>query len=516
MNSKFILACLLVLSLQLTVTSKKSYYDILGVKRNATEAEIKKAFKKLSIKYHPDKNKDKKEWAKERFVEVANAYETLSDPDKRRAYDHGGEEGVKQQEAQQNAGGGHHGGFHFNMGGDFDDMFSQFFGGGGRARGGGGRRRQRMEFQEEEEKEVNHFENTDVLKLTISSLSKILSRNQIWFILCYKDKDKNLKETVEMWKTLADKTYGIFKVGYVNCKSEEELCEEFSVRETPSILYFPEAGDQEEIYKGIKTWEKIFQYGASRMQSFVRVVNSDNYGDFTTSDPTNHKVVLFTSKKTTPPLLKALSKHYKGKLYFGEIRQSETELCQRFGVKKFPTIMVISEPEDYKGVEYDGSMSRDNIEKFLNKFAYETKKTEVKSSGISELSASTYKKNCSPEEGKNICVVLVVHSSYDINPDDSFKLNQLAEKYKNDPLNFYYILEQKYGHIWSAFNPEDKGSDLVLIKGKRKRYISFKFSSADWFDEISSGIDNILSGVGQFKPIHKKISFAESHVKDDI
>ena len=59
----------------------------MGVKRDASEEEIKKAFKKLAIKYHPDKNQDDPETAKTQFQKIANAYETLSDPDKRRIYD---------------------------------------------------------------------------------------------------------------------------------------------------------------------------------------------------------------------------------------------------------------------------------------------------------------------------------------------------------------------------------------------------------------------------------------------
>ena len=65
----------------------KNYYTVMGVKKDATDAEIKKAFKKLAIKYHPDKNPDDPEGAKTKFQEVANAYETLSDPEKRRIYD---------------------------------------------------------------------------------------------------------------------------------------------------------------------------------------------------------------------------------------------------------------------------------------------------------------------------------------------------------------------------------------------------------------------------------------------
>jgi len=66
---------------------EEDYYKVMGVKKGATDAQIKKAFKKLAIKYHPDKNRDNPEAAKQKFQEIANAYEVLSDPEKRRIYD---------------------------------------------------------------------------------------------------------------------------------------------------------------------------------------------------------------------------------------------------------------------------------------------------------------------------------------------------------------------------------------------------------------------------------------------
>ena len=101
--------------------SKRDYYEVLNVDRGADADTIKKAYRKMALKYHPDKNPDDKE-AEEKFKEAAEAYEVLSNPDKRSRYDQFGHQGV----------GGAAGGGGFSM--DMDDIFSQFgdiFGGGG-------------------------------------------------------------------------------------------------------------------------------------------------------------------------------------------------------------------------------------------------------------------------------------------------------------------------------------------------------------------------------------------------
>ncbi len=111
--------------------SQRDYYEVLGVQRNATEAEIKKAFKKLAMKYHPDRNPDNKE-AEEKFKEAKEAYDILSDAKKRAAYDQFGHAGV------QGGMGGGPGGFG-GGGASFSDIFGDVFGdifGGGGGRGG--------------------------------------------------------------------------------------------------------------------------------------------------------------------------------------------------------------------------------------------------------------------------------------------------------------------------------------------------------------------------------------------
>ena len=113
--------------------NKRDYYEVLGVDRNADEATLKKAYRVLAKKYHPDMNPGDKE-AEQKFKEASEAYAVLSDPEKRRQYDQFGHAAFEQGGA-----GGGFGGFEgFNFSGDMGDIFGDIFGDlfGGRRRGG--------------------------------------------------------------------------------------------------------------------------------------------------------------------------------------------------------------------------------------------------------------------------------------------------------------------------------------------------------------------------------------------
>ena len=106
----------------------KDFYEILGVQKNASDDDIKKSYRKLAMKYHPDRNKDDKE-SERKFKEVSAAYEILKDSEKRSAYDQYGHDAFRQGGGGQGFG---------DFGGGFSDIFEEFFGG-----GFGGQSRQR-------------------------------------------------------------------------------------------------------------------------------------------------------------------------------------------------------------------------------------------------------------------------------------------------------------------------------------------------------------------------------------
>ena len=115
--------------------SKRDYYEVLGVSKGASDDEIKKAFRKLAVKYHPDKNPGNKE-AEEKFKEANEAYSVLSDKTKRSRYDQFGHAGVGGDGGGNPFGGGFNGAYgqNFNFdfgGGGFEDIINAMFGGGG-------------------------------------------------------------------------------------------------------------------------------------------------------------------------------------------------------------------------------------------------------------------------------------------------------------------------------------------------------------------------------------------------
>lgn len=218
------------------------------------------------------------------------------------------------------------------------------------------------------------------------------------------------------------------------------------------------------------------------MQNFVSFVNNENYEQFIERDPQKNKVILFTERKTTAPLFKSLSKTYKDKLLFGEVKKSDEELLKKFGVTETPKLLVITDPYNYVGEVYDSNeMKIDQLKKFLSNFAYSTPKMEKKV----EFNLLTMKKAANPNTGvcgrktSNLCVILFLKDKS--MPKIIEQYFPLLDQLKSDPVTFAYVFSEDEPHMVKQFGITNN-SGAVIYRPKRAKYT--KLSD----DLISNGV----------------------------
>lgn len=371
---------------------QRDYYEVLGVKKDASEREIKKAYHKLSQKYHPDKNSA--EDASDKFIEISNAYQVLSDPESRKKYDQFGFE-----EPGMGGPGGGHGGFQFRQGGFQDpfEMFNNFhnikfeFGGPGsqssrrgqqRGGGGGGGFFENIfsaftgggadsGFEQQQRPGGGHFRQQQqqprralysnhaiegITKLKTDSFEKeVKSSNQLFLIHFYSNQSPRSQQIESTWKTVATSLKELVKVCIVEVQSDPALAKKFGAS-ADSIVAFN--GKTKKIYSGDESAKSITDFAVDFMPSHVVTISTNNLNSFFSNSPEKLKVILYTSKTTTPPVYKQLSNQLSGKspIEFGVVFEKEKAVTSRMGVKAFPTLMVYFDGLDSKPIRYTGEM----------------------------------------------------------------------------------------------------------------------------------------------------------------
>jgi hypothetical protein len=310
----------------------------------------------------------------------------------------------------------------------------------------------------------------------------------------------------DLWRDLAEKLYGIVVVAAVNCVNEEVLCQdEFSVYDSPKIKCFPANSKVEGIdYQGEHNYNAISAFAVGQMENFVRVVNKENVDDFFKGNEDKLRLLLFTARKGTPPLYKALSKDFKGKLIFGVVRQSEESLVARYKVEKYPTLMVVTDPTNHIGISYEGVFKKDQITKFMREYAYAKPQRRVagKESAAVQLTIERLRdKSCNGKDSF-LCVLYIAH------PDDNLKeveekMNGFTSHYTDDPVNFYYTpaSDVNYNEVFDEIYGLPV---IVIVKGKRKSYTRFD-GDLNAGEKLTSFIDQTISGSTTFRKMKKEL-----------
>lgn len=528
MSSYFKLFFILLLPL---LVFSGDYYKILGVSRNADEGTIKRAFKKLSLKYHPDKNKNNPEKAKEKFAEIVNAYEVLKDPKQRQIYDQQGEEGLK----NQGQGGGQNSGFggNFGFGGggfNFDDIFSNFFN--QNFEGGGSHHHQHHSHNKRHHNNNNHqhshhqqkrrddgkdieFFSKDsfVFEITLGSVRYFFNRKEIWIVLFYKSNQLESKDLKDLWNEFANKYNGILRVAALNCLHESELCEEeFSIKEVPTIKGFTDNLDK----PGIKfenkdiSLQNLANFGDSMTPNLAHNVKNDNYEKFYKSDEEMDKVLLFSSKKNTPLLFKSLAVSFKGKVKLG-FTYNDDKLIKKFKIESLPTLILLTEPAEHRGIIYKGENKKEKIMAFLRENMSHGKKRK-KISQVLKFSKDNLKSGACGKNDSNLCFILItVRMS-----DEKIKMLQnLAELHGDDPINFFYTTSNNinYEELLSELNVIP---GAVIIKGKKNKYSFFQEGIIN-LENLKNFVDKTVSGSSRFYGINGDIiNSLSSSYKEDL
>ena len=397
------LACFLASSSLITCArAGEDYYKILGVDRHADERTLKKNYRIKALKHHPDKGGDP-----ETFAKLSQAYETLTDPEKRKVYDQYGEEGLKQSEQGGHPGGGgfpgggfggfggfpgggrnvrfefsHGGGGGFGGGGfgggdPFADMFGDMFGGGGRGRGRGrprGRQQQQQQQQQQRPKENLFAKTSPVTSLRQGKFPGTDAKN-IWFLAFYAPWCGHCQQMKPAFEELAQKLRGFVRVGAVNCEKEKGLCAMEGVDSYPTLKLKK---------AGVSTTYDGGGHGAEQMREWVldhlpvhyaTLKKSTQLQKFMSLDCGSDKpcVVFLNDKPDTPAWFKVAAYAFRNTLNLAESRGNNAEIGMHFDVFDQPALLVVCDGDVEKTERFSGALSRDArgeaAEKWLEDFA---------------------------------------------------------------------------------------------------------------------------------------------------
>lgn len=387
MKTRYTVPFLLLLSLILLTLEAKTVdpYKVLGVEKNASQREIQKAFHKLSLQYHPDKNKNK--GAQEKFAEINNAYEILSDEEKRKNYDlYGDEKG----NAGFNAGyPGDQGGYtHFTNGGQgrnsytfrpgdwqdmgdqgnsrsfsfsfggpssqssfgfgLNDIFSNFFGGdlGGGQFGGfggfGGSTRSQSRSQTGSRSTPKSIKaiNSQVFN------NEIAGQGMTWLLLSYTSSLKGSQFYESIIQEVADSLQGALKAGSINCETEMSFCKELGAqpRRVPRVfVYSNKASDEGSLveYNGDLVAKTLKSFCQDHLPRFSKRIDLKHLQSYSGEEEKLPRVVLLSTKKDTPVIWRALSGLFHKRFIFNdvEVRDVTDPMTKKLGVDALPAIV---------------------------------------------------------------------------------------------------------------------------------------------------------------------------------
>ncbi|KAK8563927.1 hypothetical protein V6N13_005855 [Hibiscus sabdariffa] len=511
-------------------------YKVLGVEKNATQREIQKAFHKLSLIYHPDKNKSK--GAQEKFAVINNAYDFLSDEEKRKNYDrkrekqgatgfdagHPGDgggytystsSGPGQSEFTSGPGGSQHMGGQgsswtgFNIG----DIFSKFFGDFGGSN-----------WFQSSPKSIRAI-NSNVFEKEISD------QGMTWLLLSHTSSSQQGKQNYEsIIEEVASLLQGAIRVGSINCETEYSLCKDLGMLpgRAPRLFVYSykvnEKGSLKE-YKGdlvTKNAETFCQYHLPRFSERISL----NHFDLSSSHVERYPVVmLLSTRKDTPVIWRVLSGlyHKRFTFYDAEVHDVSEPDVKKLGVGALPAVIGwLSNGEkhilksgisvkDLKSATKDLSSMLHSFEK-KNKKAASSKQTDSAERQLPLLTASNSDDLCGDKTP--VCIIGAFRTTRSRERLESllFKVSQKSlSRRKNvasgskDSVSYTLLDAGKQASFLSAFDKSGYKSSskiLVAFKPRKGKFAAFKGHMN--VEKVERFISSVLIGDVEFSRTRQK------------
>ncbi|CAE5966600.1 unnamed protein product [Arabidopsis arenosa] len=569
-RTRLAISVVLVSTLLLLNVESKSVdpYKVLGVSRDAKQREIQKAFHKLSLKYHPDKNKNK--GAQEKFAEINNAYEILSDEEKRKNYDlYGDEKGQPGFDSgfpggnggySYSSNGGHGGGgFNFggpggwqNMGGGggsksfsfsfggpsessfgfgMDDIFSMFSGGSskGKEQFGG--------FGSSSKAESKSKSSTVAPIRTINSQvykKEIMDQGMTWLVLSYLPSQRGTQYHESIIEEVAESLQGAIKVGRINCETESSLCKQLGIvpRRAPRLFVYSYTSSGKATlaeYTEELVAKKVKSFCQEHLPRFSKRIDLNTFDVSAVSSQRTPKVMLLSTKKDTPVIWRVLSGLYNGRFVFynTEVHDTSDPKIQKLGVDAFPAIvgwLSNGEKQVLKtGITVKNLKSAvQELGKLLEGFEKKNKKVSSNSQPgqspseslerIPLLLRSNFDSICG--ENTPVCIIGAFRSSHGKEKlqsvmskvsQKSLSRRQASTTGSQDTVSYSLLDAIKQSAFLSSLDKSEfKTSDKLLIAYKPRRGKFATFKGDMNMEEVEKFVAAVLNGDIQFTKTRQK------------
>lgn len=314
---------------------------------------------------------------------------------------------------------------------------------------------------------------------------------------------KNLAPT---WEKLATSLKGIIPVVKIDATVETQLASQYQIRGYPTIKLFSPNGNIED-YNGQRTLSSLSSFATSGLVSYVHQIDNDKIEKFFSTQPDIPHALVFSSITKTSSLLKSLSMKYHGKILFGEVRNTQTDLVEKYQVKSFPSVLLFTESSQENPIRLEGEKpTPDALHKFFEEHIKninpkkeesnnETPNRPVQQPKKSKNWIVGTSNDC---ENNKLCVLIYtkLNEAHEISDEEQRNLaNLILKLYGNDP-KFSFVLSEsdEYKEVFKI----DERPSYVLYNKKRSKYTTpEKFEEKD----IRLLMDRVLGGDAVYKNV---------------